>query len=1223
MIRIKSYATAKKDGSGSGNKVVNIFAKNDNTQTSTPPSTNATEAEKAKEAETAEKLKYTHTIFGHPFNGTQDVTGDIATDGDITANNLDIFGEANFHQTIKLNNNNIEGVNGVKSKFINTTELHTQTIDNSDTITTKNLKVTGKAEFFNLIIDKINSSGGAHIYTPCDGFKAEIVEQGTDGSYTLFWQSKDDEGTEIDNMWRVNDQAICKTFNLEPTNQYYWALVTNVGNSTIKNGKTYHSIKLSPTVYDGTLTPKVGDEISMLGYRGTDDIERQSAIYISSYNSLDTELTAPLLAQYRGINDFNLSTHRTSYFDAKKAEFWGDFKVGGLTPDEYIDNKVNDIDTHAPYIGTNGNWWVWDKTQKKYVDSQMRSYGIDGNDGKTPYIKNGTWWIGNTDTGTQAEGNDGKSPYIDENTGTWFAYINGKWQDTGIKAQGNDGSTPYIKNGTWWIGNTNTGVKAEGTDGKTPYIKNGTWWIGDTDTGIKAQGQNGTYIETLFATSFTQPRTPTITNDTQISGSGWSKVIPTQLIKINNVVGSSEEVGNYRVLTTDNASMSFDKITFETTSANQTISFNLNADCEEGFDFIWVGDVDTNYEYSDELYNTIEQDTNHATGEDNKTINKTIATAGKHFIYVIFIRDMDGWGGSDLGRYTITNAGYIWKTSNNAQYDNTNSRWNYTGKWSEPMRYSDKGEPTETYNVTQGDTIAIINADETISYKIDPYVYHIIGDTFNKIPPYSISAYFYNSGSYQKSNELITDGTIFQTFTKNDLGQINKIYNVDKMVMTVTPRENVIPITLTINVNYGNGVVFDINQELGTVKSTVLSHDGKISQIEQKSDEISLGVDNLKNDLLKTGIDITNRNITITANKFNLQTNEGKNVIQTNAQSEVSFNGVINAKRITQQYYAVAKQAIGDYVKGDDGKYYGVRHIQVDYVSNSDKKSRYTTGDYYLYKGRRVKALYDMDGEFTANNGFIGYFMGDDVTTPEYWAYYHTNIMDWTNPNDTSKRGESLSRKLHYVQEISTATPQNGPHSISPTKLVTVNDYIITDYTYSQQVSFNYKHEFIVKFEGRYPPRYTGTANGSFIKSIYSIQYKDIPDTAIIDLRDRVTGGIIYDIKSVSNGTLVYGLIDETATGQNYRFVLPSTSKMVGSELTFIGNHESTAFISIDNVTNLRLLKYEADSTQPTEYKKYSEYTVFNPYDTYKLERGVKKIIATRNREGGTDWIIE
>lgn len=32
--------------------------------------------------------------------------------------------------------------------------------------------------------------------------------------------------------------------------------------------------------------------------------------------------------------------------------------------------------------------------------------------------------------------------------------------------QGKDGETPYIKDGYWWIGDTNTNVKAEGTDGK-------------------------------------------------------------------------------------------------------------------------------------------------------------------------------------------------------------------------------------------------------------------------------------------------------------------------------------------------------------------------------------------------------------------------------------------------------------------------------------------------------------------------------------------------------------------------------------------------------------------------------------------------------------------------------------------------------------------------------------------------------------------------------------
>ena len=31
---------------------------------------------------------------------------------------------------------------------------------------------------------------------------------------------------------------------------------------------------------------------------------------------------------------------------------------------------------------------------------------------------------------------------------------------------GKDGETPYIKDGYWWIGDTNTNVKAEGTDGK-------------------------------------------------------------------------------------------------------------------------------------------------------------------------------------------------------------------------------------------------------------------------------------------------------------------------------------------------------------------------------------------------------------------------------------------------------------------------------------------------------------------------------------------------------------------------------------------------------------------------------------------------------------------------------------------------------------------------------------------------------------------------------------
>ena len=131
----------------------------------------------------------------------------------------------------------------------------------------------------------------------------------------------------------------------------------------------------------------------------------------------------------------------------------------------------------APYIGSNGNWWVGG------TDTGVKAAGDDGKpgkDGETPYIgENGNWWIGFTDTKVKAAGTDGKDG-----------------------EKGEDGETPYIgENGNWWIGETDTGVKAVGTDGSdgtngsdglTPSIgENGNWWIGATDTGVKAAATDG------------------------------------------------------------------------------------------------------------------------------------------------------------------------------------------------------------------------------------------------------------------------------------------------------------------------------------------------------------------------------------------------------------------------------------------------------------------------------------------------------------------------------------------------------------------------------------------------------------------------------------------------------------------------------------------------------------------------------------------------------------
>ncbi len=69
---------------------------------------------------------------------------------------------------------------------------------------------------------------------------------------------------------------------------------------------------------------------------------------------------------------------------------------------------------------------------------------------------------------------------------------------------GVDGQTPYIKDGNWWIGDTDTGVKAQG---ETPYIKDGKWWIGDTDTGVIAQSKTySPYVHrTFFQVEVTEP----------------------------------------------------------------------------------------------------------------------------------------------------------------------------------------------------------------------------------------------------------------------------------------------------------------------------------------------------------------------------------------------------------------------------------------------------------------------------------------------------------------------------------------------------------------------------------------------------------------------------------------------------------------------------------------------------------------------------------------------
>ena len=272
----------------------------------------------------------------------------IVNDGDVKSN------------TFTGNSAKITTVNATTA---NISTINSNNIINKDTIKTKNLTVTGTAHFFELIIDKIKAAGGAALFTPADGFDVDVVES-VSGGYKLYWKCEAD-GKVRQNMWKVNDQAICMSFNqaklgtsYNVSNKYYWSLVTAVSEYskpvTLSDGHKYNWITISTSTCDGTVNPEVGDSIAMLGYRGTDDKARQSAIYITAYASFDKGIDAPFIAQYKGIRDFDIEKYRTSWWSLKTNKFVGDFVIESTGENliDYINSKSSSLSVDLEGIKT-------------------------------------------------------------------------------------------------------------------------------------------------------------------------------------------------------------------------------------------------------------------------------------------------------------------------------------------------------------------------------------------------------------------------------------------------------------------------------------------------------------------------------------------------------------------------------------------------------------------------------------------------------------------------------------------------------------------------------------------------------------------------------------------------------------------------------------------------------------------------------------------------------
>ena len=175
--------------------------------------------------------------------------------------------------------------------------------------------------------------------------------------------------------------------------------------------------------------------------------------------------------------------------------------------------------------------------------------GATGDNGYTPYIQDGYWYINNTSTGIKAQGeqgNAGKKVEI-QKTDTaiqWKYDEDAEWQtlvelsalkgatgDNGksVKIAVNDNNIQwrYTDDSNDWqtIIAVDTLKGSKGEDGTTPHIdtETGNWFIGETNTGVKAAGTDGREIELNVTTDYIQ---------WQYKGdSEWTDLIPLSSLK--------------------------------------------------------------------------------------------------------------------------------------------------------------------------------------------------------------------------------------------------------------------------------------------------------------------------------------------------------------------------------------------------------------------------------------------------------------------------------------------------------------------------------------------------------------------------------------------------------------------------------------------------------------------------------------------------------------------
>lgn len=297
----------------------------------------------------------------------------------------------------------------------------------------------------------LSEAGGYYLFAKCS-------KKGDTGSWYITQEQLKFEPTSDPNNYYFQVGVLSSVYDASWRDFVTTYGFTRINGNTITTGKIVTSDGYCYLDLDGNKF-RMGDKQSYIDY----NVQQRGQITLHNVRLLSTSGDSSEIGVFRG--EYNASyvyykgdevTYTNNGVTATYRYIYSEPTKGyAPTVGTYWQCIAKGKDGEAgetPKIGDNGNWWIGS------VDTGIKAEGVDGK---------GVNILGTYDSEAELKaahpkGSPGDAYIVAGDLYSWDD-VHKVWKNGG-RIKGDAGDTPYIMNGYWWIGATNTGVKAKGED---------------------------------------------------------------------------------------------------------------------------------------------------------------------------------------------------------------------------------------------------------------------------------------------------------------------------------------------------------------------------------------------------------------------------------------------------------------------------------------------------------------------------------------------------------------------------------------------------------------------------------------------------------------------------------------------------------------------------------------------------------------------------------------